>query len=423
MTSEQKAIVYIFLPKDGYVPAGTLEHFPLEKRSVFQYGKKYLNRPNALPMDPVKIPLRDLIFETSMGQPVFNIFRDAAPDRWGRHILSIAAGTKAQAMTEFDILTALGPENRVGALAFGPDPYSGPRANATWYQKNPFEKPAVSLKDIARYARRADQIDDDDMDDVKKDLAEDDLFKFFVPSLSPAGGARPKAIIRHDNQDWIAKFPKRGDIWNEPLIEHACMTLANTCGITVPETQIIKEEAIDILLIKRFDKDKFGNPLHMASGFTIADLFEDQPWGSYQDLANAARRYGAASVGEQLFKRMIFNICCANTDDHPRNHAFFIHREKIDLTPAYDIVPCRYRFKEYNLALNIGTHGRQATLENALSNTGPFGLSKQEGMHIILKIRNTFNCWPDHFKKAGVSTKDMEELQLRFSHSGTELKI
>ncbi|MBU2479723.1 MAG: HipA N-terminal domain-containing protein, partial [Proteobacteria bacterium] len=103
MTSEQKAIVYIFLPKDGYVPAGTLEHFPLEKRSVFQYGKKYLNRPNALPMDPVKIPLRDLIFETSMGQPVFNIFRDAAPDRWGRHILSIAAGTKAQAMTEFDI--------------------------------------------------------------------------------------------------------------------------------------------------------------------------------------------------------------------------------------------------------------------------------------------------------------------------------
>lgn len=419
MTSEQKAIVFIFLPGDSYVPAGTLNHFPLEKRSTFRYGKKYLQRSNALPMDPVRIPLQDLMYETPPGQAIFNIFRDAAPDRWGRHILSIAAGIKSETMTEFDILTAMGPENRIGALAFGPDPYAAPRSLSTWYKTQVFEKhPYGTLKAIAEYVRRADEISEDELDTIRKNLSTDDLFHLFVPSLSPAGGARPKAIITFDHQDWIAKFPKRNDIWNEALIEHACLKLAQKSGIVTPETKIIKEGNIDILLVKRFDKDKSGNPLHMASGFTIADFIEDRPWGSYQDFANAARRYGAADTGEQIFRRMIFNILCANTDDHPRNHSFFIYRGRIELTPAYDIVPCKYHFAAYNLALGVGRKGRQATLENALSDTGAFGLSEKEAEAILEQMQSVFKNWADHFRSVGVCEADMEKLQLRFSHSG-----
>lgn len=416
MTSEQKTTVYIIIPGEGYVPAGILKHFPMREHSTFRYGKKYLQRPNALPIDPVKLPLIDTAFGTPKGQKIFNVFRDAAPDRWGRLVLSIVTGIDLDDMTELDILTALSPKHRIGALAFGPDPFSGPQSTFSRYEENHLEK-ENDLKTIARYVRLVDQIDDDEIDNFRKTLSQEDLFNIFVPSLSPAGGARPKALVTYDGTDWIAKFRKRRDRWDEPVIEHACMTLARECGITVPETRIVQEENSNILLVKRFDKDDAGNLLHFASGFTIADFIEDESWGGYQDLAEAARRYGAVNTGEQIFRRMLFNICCANTDDHPRNHAFFIHREKIELTPAYDIVPCRFLFDSYDLALKVGKQGRLATFENAMSDIGPFGLNEEEALSILTEIKTIFSGWQEHFKKVGVNSKDIENLSLRFSHS------
>ncbi|SMD12770.1 serine/threonine-protein kinase HipA [Desulfocicer vacuolatum DSM 3385] len=178
-------------------------------------------------------------------------------------------------MTELEILTALSPKHRVGALAFGQDPFSGPQSTLSVDEEIHFKR-ENDLKKIARYVRLVDCIDDDEIDEFRGTLSPDDLFNILVPSLSPAGGARPKALVTYDGVEWIAKFPKRGDRWDEPLIEHACMTLAQECGIAVAETRIIQEESSNILLVKRFDKDNIGNPLHLASGFTIADFIEDQ---------------------------------------------------------------------------------------------------------------------------------------------------
>ncbi|SMD12819.1 serine/threonine-protein kinase HipA [Desulfocicer vacuolatum DSM 3385] len=135
-------------------------------------------------------------------------------------------------------------------------------------------------------------------------------------------------------------------------------------------------------------------------------------------MAEAARRYGAVNTGEQIFRRMLFNICCANTDDHPRNHAFFIHREKIELTPAYDIAPCRFQFDSYELALKVGKQGRLASFENALSNIAPFGLDNKEAISIVSEIKSIFSGWQKRFERVGVKPKDIEKLSRRFSHSG-----
>lgn len=422
MTSEQKAVVYIYLPKDGYVPAGILEHFPLEKYSTFQYGKKYILRPNALPIDPVRLPLSDIIYTTPENQAIFNVFRDAGPDKWGRKVLSIMSGVKAGAMTEFDVLTAMGPGCRIGALAFGPDAISGPDSLAAWFEPDSFTKTISDLKKITEYVCLVDGIDEDNLDRFRENmLASDAMKKALAMSLSPAGGARPKALVSINGTDWIAKFPKQGDIWNEPLIEHGCMTLAEKCGISVPETRMIKQGNFDILLVRRFDKDKAGNPVHFASAFTIADIFEDREWGSYQELATAARRYGDPDAGEQLFRRMVFNILCVNTDDHPRNHAFFIFRNMVRLTPAYDIVPCRFYFKDYNLALKVGKQGNAALLENALSDPGPFGLSDEEAEAVVHSMQQVFSHWADHFQAIGVQPKEMEELERRFSQHANKI--
>ena len=54
MTSDvQEAYVYVSLPESGYVPAGFLQYNPDGKFSVFGYGRTYLARPDAIPLDPV----------------------------------------------------------------------------------------------------------------------------------------------------------------------------------------------------------------------------------------------------------------------------------------------------------------------------------------------------------------------------------
>lgn len=92
--------------------------------------------------------------------------------------------------------------------------------------------------------------------------------------------------------------------------------------------------------------------------------------------------------------------------------------KKIELTPAYDITPCRFRFDSYELALKVGKQGRLATFENALSNIGPFGLSDKEATSIVSEIKTVFSGWQNHFEKIGVKSKDIDKLSRRFGHCG-----
>ena len=91
MTSEREAYVYIQLP-------GTLETVPcasLKIRSVgtgadegtFTYGRKYLERPNVVALDPFHLPLsaRPQKFTKLKGIP--GAVRDASPDAWGRRVI------------------------------------------------------------------------------------------------------------------------------------------------------------------------------------------------------------------------------------------------------------------------------------------------------------------------------------------------
>ncbi len=151
------------------------------------------------------------------------------------------------------------------------------------------------------------------------------------------------------------------------------MLLAQRCGISIPKVELHSYPQGDILLLKRFDRQN-EQAKHVISGFTINRLAEDGDWGSYQDMAVTARRYGAFCQ-EEIFRRTVFNALCSNRDDHPRNHAFFVEQNRLALTPAYGIVPSAANIKPLKLALRYGKLEREATIENLLSDIAPFGLS------------------------------------------------
>lgn len=111
---------------------------------------------------------------------------------------------------------------------------------------------------------------------------------------------------------------------------------------------------------------------------------------------------------------MVFNILCSNTDDHPRNHAFFVHQTHVLLTPAFDIVPQRFTLDRYELALGVGKQGRLATLENAMTRPEPFGLTREGARSIISEMTAVVLGWEVHFQEHGVSQRDRDVLRHRF---------
>ena len=118
MISERGALfLWIYLPgATASVVAGRLDvgHTVAGSVGRFVYGKSYLDRPNAIPLDPVTLPLnsKEYTFTTLKGFP--GVVLDACPDRWGKRVIHRLYG--AQIDPEGYLL--LNDPGRAGALAF-----------------------------------------------------------------------------------------------------------------------------------------------------------------------------------------------------------------------------------------------------------------------------------------------------------------
>ena len=88
---------------------------------------------------------------------------------------------------------------------------------------------------------------------------------------------------------------------------------------------------------------------------------------------------------EELWKRIVFNICVTNTDDHLRNHGFILSENGWILSPAYDINPVE---EGTGLKLNISENDNSLDLDFALDVIEYFRLDKKKVLKIIEKIKN-----------------------------------
>ena len=402
--------VYIHLPAAGqFVPAGILD-ISQDAGSVtseFRYGHRYLERPDAIPVDPLQLPLTTQPFQTT---GLFGAFQDASPDSWGRHLLDRAAEEYGVRPTEFDYLTVLDQVSRIGALAFGQDLH-GPRPHT------PVWRPKIvdgDRLDLAGMIEAVDAI-----------LSAEKLppeFRRFLLRGSSVGGAKPKAAVDFEDRFWIAKFSEMLDTWPTCRAEMAAMHLAGRCGIRVPPCRVISIAGRDVFLIERFDRyGEHAHPQrqHFVSAMTLIGS-QDINQGSYGDIARAIRRFGPADSLEvdltELFRRMVFNILCNNSDDHLRNHGFLFDTASRmwRLSPVYDLVPQPQWEQEdkSRLTLGVGQQGALATLDNALSRTADFSLKREAAEKLILEMVQTIrNGWQEEHQKAGVPEDKLQALR------------
>lgn len=421
MTSE--CFVYAMLP--GMTQFVTAGRFVLEedRRGMplgrFVYGRRYLSRPDALPIDPIELPLSERTYETTRLKGVFGAIRDASPDYWGRRVIEKHAGLAV--LGEIDYLLQ-SPDDRAGALGFGlnvepPAPLR--RFNRTM--------------DLERLQQLADLIIADQEPSSSEASADRTQVEDLMLLGTSMGGARPKAVVEDAGALWIAKFNRTDDRWNHARVEHAMLVLAQECGLHVAQSRVMQVGDRDALLVKRFDRipheDGYARA-RMLSALTLLraeDTQQQRDRWSYVLLAEELRRISARPEGDarELFKRMVFNALITNTDDHPRNHAVIAPEHEWRLSPAYDLTPFPAVSEERrDLALTIGDYGRYANATNALSQCARFLLNKEEATRIIDDLEENVKArWYAVARREGVSEQDCERIARAFVYPGFRLAL
>jgi serine/threonine-protein kinase HipA len=417
MTSEQECFVYITPPAETrFVTAARFRVSQTrdgEPVGELIYGKRYLERPDAVEIDPTELKLSDTKYETVRMNGFFGAIRDAMPDYWGRRVIESHAGKTR--LEEFDYLLH-GADDRAGALGFGLN----------------VEPPAPRRKfnrtlDLEKLQATTEAILKGQMDDIGDQHDAQQIQELLLEGTS-MGGARPKAVVEDSNSLWIAKFSSPQDRWNHPRVEHALLNLAKSCGLNVADSKIANVAGKDVLLVRRFDRGhtKSGYRRHrMVSALTLLGA-EESPtakndW-SYLLLADEIRRISILPEQDltELYGRMCFNSLVSNLDDHPRNHAMLAKNTNWRLSPAYDLTPTpSIALENRNLAMTCGLHGRMANKENLLSGYARFLLDEEKAKSIIDTMVDVIKSeWESCLRRAGASNKDCEAIRSSYIYSG-----
>ena len=227
---------------------------------------------------------------------------------------------------------------------------------------------------------------------------------------SSLGGARPKAnVVDTDRCIYVAKFPSLKDDYDAGLWEHFCHLLAKNAGINVAETKVLEiNDKHHTLLSRRFDRTEEGKRIHFASAMTLLGLNDGDnatTGNGYLDIVDFIIS-GCTDVDanlRELFRRVAFNICVGNSDDHFRNHGFLLTAKGWTLSPAYDMNPT---LNEHQ-SLLINSKTNKADLSILLDSCEEYMLTPEVAKSIISEIIADVKDWRVLASRLGIAKREM----------------
>jgi serine/threonine-protein kinase HipA len=389
---------------------GTLSVTHIKGRGVisFEYNSTWLQSGFAQIMDP-DLQLFSGPQYLPMAKKNYGLFMDSSPDRWGRLLMdrreAISAkleARKTKNLFEEDYLLGVFDSCRMGALRFKTEE-TGPFLNDDAVMASP---PWASLRELEFASLQLEK----DMLPASESLR---WINMLIAPGASLGGARPKASVADiDNSLWIAKFPSVEDKVDIGGWEMVVNLLAEKAGLTIPKCKVQKYNSKKhTFLSKRFDRNSDGR-IHFASAMTLLGL-QDGDVASYLDLATILIRNGLNPQLdlEELWRRIVFNICVKNTDDHLRNHGFLLTPGGWILSPAYDINPVYFGS---GLALNISETDNSLDLDLAKSVARLFRVSERRTDEIIGKIIAAVKDWRLIAKRLRIPASEQDLMAAAF---------
>ncbi|MFE8645905.1 type II toxin-antitoxin system HipA family toxin [Sphingomonas sp. NCPPB 2930] len=257
------------------------------------------------------------------------LIADSLPDGWG--LLLMDRLFRQQGLRHpgpLDRLAFIG-DRAMGALRFVPA--SAPDA----------QEPDWSLLALAQESERA--------------LAGDAgaaLRELALTGGSPQG-ARPKALVQYDaataqvgtrhdapGVPWLVKFPAQGEHKEVCAVEQLYAELARGCGLEVPASAWFDlSSTLAAFGVARFDREGgLRVPVHSLAGLLHVD-FRLPGSADYTAFLRATRLLTRDEREvEKAYARAVFNALFHNRDDHPKNFAWRMGRDRRwRLAPAFDL--------------------------------------------------------------------------------------
>ena len=352
---------------------------------------------------------------TAAGCDIFGCFSDALPDRWGRtllnrreQLLAQEEGRPLRRLSSFDYLLGIDDYSRMGGFRFKE------RADADFINSTPTLRvpPLANIRDLEFAARQIEQSEQQNELPDKKWIAQ------LIQPGSSLGGARPKAsVIDTDGLLCVAKFPSRQDDNDAELWEHLSHMLAKRAGISVAETRVLQtSDRRHTLISQRFDRTRSGKRIHFASAMTLLGLHDGDNATNghgYLDIVDFIIRYGADVDNNlrELYRRVAFNICIGNSDDHFRNHGFLLTPKGWTLSPAYDLNPTLSRHQ----SLLITSTSNEADLSLLGDASEEYMLSRPIADSIISEVCNALKDWQTLASQLGVPKREIASFADRWA--------
>ena len=372
----------------------------------FKFADSWIKKYNAIQLS------NDLnnypgIQYTQPNKDIFGCFADALPDRWGRTLLLRREQILAQEdnrpikrLSSFDFLVGIDDFSRMGAFRFK-ETLDGEFINTTNSLRIP---PLTDLRELIAASREIEKSEN------ANNLPEKKWITQLVQPGSSLGGARPKAnVVDTDKNVYVAKFPSLKDDYDAGLWEHFCHLLAKNAGINTADTKVLAvNDKHHTLLSKRFDRTAEGKRIHFASAMTLLGL---------NDGDNATTGHGYLDIVDfilssctdvdanlcELFRRVAFNICIGNTDDHFRNHGFLLTAKGWNLSPAYDMNPTLNSHQ----SLLINSKTNVSDLSVLVNSCDEYMLTAQVAKNIINEVVEAIKDWRIIANKIGISKREI----------------
>lgn len=326
----------------------------------FEYDPGFIKK--SVELSPIKMPLSNRIY--SFPELDFNTFKglpgliaDSLPDDFGNAVLN--AWVAGQGRSPGDI-TPLQRLQYTGKRGMGALEYAPATQLRSLNASQQVEIPSlVSIAQEILDSRGNFEVE------LKQNGQDDREAMISLLSVGmSAGGARPKAVLAFNKDftqvrsgqanvpsgfthylmkfDGVSEHNKNQETFGDPLgygaMEFVYHLMANKCGLDMMACRLLNEGNRRHFITQRFDRIK-NSKVHVQTLNGLAHVDYKKPGSfSYAELFGIARQLRLSAVeAEQLFKRMTFNIIARNHDDHSKNFAFILKKDKWSLAPAYDL--------------------------------------------------------------------------------------
>lgn len=412
-------LVHVWTP-GGFLVAGVLEleEDGEEISARFSYAAGYLAHPGAYPLDPINLPLGEGSFLTTSQFVRLGAIFDAAPDAWGRRV--VQAQLAEDARNRVFRGAFLRGADGIGAIVLTPQALAGEVDLDHIVSWSLQERPGVSQ--VLQAARAAADFE------AGADLT--DEMRQMLGGSWTIGGARPKAILRRDDdaglpgESLIAKFHSRNDAsLSRNRVEYASLRMAHDMGFRVPDHHLTEldgdGERRTALLLQRFDRNVVDGAVHRRHYVSAMSLISYQPqskmlnsrmdqlmlsWSRLLDLASRVGEKPAAARVE-MFARLCLNTALQNTDDHLKNFGFLrqeASRLHYEVAPVFDVSPQGAQ-RHY---LHCADLGQTYSLKEVLSRGRALGVAKGAVDEIQDRLVGVLRNRAHYFDEAGLSARE-----------------